>query len=296
LKKYSGFIVYAKLLLTAIFWGATFIAGRIVTQQVGPFSAAFIRFAIASICLMFLTWQLEGAIPKLRKSQILPVICLGITGVFIYNVLFFLGLRTVEAGRASVIIATNPVFISLFASLLFKEKLSRLQILGICISVIGAILVILKGDLKQLVQGSLGWGELFIFGCVVCWASYSLVGKWVMQSLSPLVSVTYSVLIGCIALIFPAVAEGIISDFIHFPWVVWIGLGYLAVFGTVLGFVWYYEGVHSIGPTKAGIFINLVPISAIILGIIILKEKVTLSLFIGTVLVILGVFWVNKKS
>ena len=69
----------------------------------------------------------------------------------------------------------------------------------------------------------------------------------------------------------------------------------MAVFGTVLGFVWYYEGVYSIGPTKAGIFINFVPISAIVLAVLILGEKITFSLIVGTILVILGVFWVNKK-
>ena len=112
------------------------------------------------------------------------------TGVFIYNVMFFLGLKTVEASRASVIVATNPVFIALFSSIIYKEKLSRLQLLGICISMIGAVLVIIRGDLKQLFQGNLGWGEMFIFCCVVCWVGYSLIGKWVMHTLSPLVSVT----------------------------------------------------------------------------------------------------------
>jgi len=294
-KNNSKPIVYIKLVLTAIFWGATFIAGRIVTQNAGPFSAAFLRFAIASVCLLFLTWQSEGLLPRLRKKQIIPVIFLGMTGVFLYNVMFFIGLKTVEASRASVIIATNPVFIALFSSIIYKEKLSRLQLLGIFISVIGAVLVIVRGDLKQLFQGDLGQGEVFIFCCVVCWVSYSLIGKWVMHTLSPLVSVTYSALIGCAALLFPALIEGIAADLVHFPWVVWIGLGYLAVFGTVLGFVWYYEGVYIIGPTKAGIFINFVPISAIVLAVLILGEKITVSLIIGTILVILGVFCVNKN-
>ncbi len=296
MKSYSRFIVYVKLILTAIFWGGTFIAGRIVTQQVAPFSAAFIRFVMASVCLLVVIWQTEGSLPRLQKNQILPVIFLGMTGVFVYNIMFFLGLKTVEASRASVIIATNPVFIALFSSILYKEKLSRLQMLGICISVIGAVLVIVRSDLRQLFHGNLGWGELFIFFCVVCWVSYSLIGKWVMHTLSPLISVTYSVCIGCAALLFPALAEGIVKNLVHFPWTVWAGLGYLAVFGTVLGFVWYYEGVHSIGPTKAGIFINFVPISTLVLAVLILNEKITFSLILGTVLVILGVFWVNKKS
>ena len=74
----------------------------------------------------------------------------------------------------------------------------------------------------------------------------------------------------------------------------WMGLLYLGLFGTVLGFVWYNEGVYHIGPTRASQFINLIPITSIGLGFLILGEDITFSLVIGSVLVISGVYLTNR--
>jgi drug/metabolite transporter (DMT)-like permease len=118
LHKGSLLFVYIKLFLAAVFWGGTFIAGRVVAKDVGPFAASFLRFAIASVFLLFITWRVDGKLPAIKKAQIIPIILLGMTGVFAYNVLFFKGLKIIEAGRASLIIANNPIFITLFASCL----------------------------------------------------------------------------------------------------------------------------------------------------------------------------------
>ena len=152
-------LIYLKLLLTAIFWGGTFVAGRSLVQNVGPFSAAFFRFAVASVFLVALTWKMEGKLAFLKSSQILPVLLLGLTGVFLYNLFFFKGLKLIEAGRAAIIIANNPIFIAVFSAIFFKEKLGAVKIAGILISVSGAIVAISRGNLAQLLQGNLGWGE-----------------------------------------------------------------------------------------------------------------------------------------
>ncbi len=128
-------LVYVKLILTAIFWGGTFIAGRVVAKDVGPFSAAFFRFFIASIFLVLFTYKIEGKLPVLKKGQIFPVFLLGMTGVFLYNVFFFKGLKIIHAGRAAVIIAGNPILITLFSAYFFKEKLSLIKVIGIILSV-----------------------------------------------------------------------------------------------------------------------------------------------------------------
>lgn len=80
-------LIYIKLILTAIFWGGTFIAGRAVAKDVGPFSAAFFRFAIASSFLFLLIWRIDGKLFLPKKRQMVPVIILGLTGVFTYNYL-----------------------------------------------------------------------------------------------------------------------------------------------------------------------------------------------------------------
>ena len=289
-------LIYVKLLLTAFFWGGTFIAGRQVAETVGPFSAAFLRFAVASLFLLAYTWKVEGKIPIISRSQIIPALLLGMTGVFAYNVFFFKGLRLIEAGRAAVIIANNPVFIAIFSALFFKEKLNWIRSTGILISVTGAVVVISRGQLQNLWAGGFGWGELLIFGAVLSWVSFSLIGKKILADLSPLVSVFYASTIGAAALFPPAVIEGMFTDVNYYTAFDWISIVYLGFFGTVLGFVWYYQRIKMIGPTRAGLFINFVPVSAIILAFFILDEPITVSLFAGTILVVTGVYLTNKHS
>lgn len=288
--------IYLKLLLTAIFWGGTFVAGRLVAQNVGPYSIAFLRFTIASILLLLLTWRIEGKLPKLQKSQIIPVILLGLIGIFAYNVMFFKALKIITAGRASLIIATCPIFITICSAIFFKEKIRLVKGIGIAISVCGAIIVISKGNLSRILEGGLGLGELYIFCCVLSWVTYSLIGKVVMKNLSPLASVSYSATVGAIALLVPALFEGLVQNIVNQSALDWLCISYLGVFGTVIGFVWYYQGVERIGPTKAGLFINFVPISAILCAFFILKEPITLSLAIGAVLVISGVYLTNRNT
>jgi drug/metabolite transporter (DMT)-like permease len=288
-------MIYIKLILTAIFWGGTFIAGRVVAKDVGPFSAAFFRFFIASIFLILFTYKIEGRLPSLQKKQIIPVFLLGMTGVFLYNVFFFKGLKIIHAGRPAVIIAGNPIFITLLSAYFFKEKLNLIKVIGIILSVTGAVIVITKGSFTEIATGAVGWGEIFILGCVFSWVAYSLIGKVVMDGLSPLAAVSYSSVIGAFFLFFPAFFEGAMQNFRDYHLVDWVGMFYLGLFGTVIGFVWYYEGINKIGPMKARLFINFVPISAVVMAFLILDEPITLSLFIGTLLVCSGVYLTNKR-
>ena len=289
-------IIYGKLLLTAFVWGGTFIAGRILAAEVGPFSASFLRFAAATFFLAVFTWRIEGRLPRVDGRRIFPLILLAMTGVFAYNFFFFSGLQTIEAGRAAVIIACNPVFIALFSSLLFGEKLRPVALAGILLSVVGALTVITRGRVELLWAGGFGRGEALIFGCVLSWVAFSLIGKKVLSTLTPLVSILYATAIGALALLVPAVQEGMFDAIGGYTAGSWLAIGYLGFFGTALGFVWYYQGIRAIGPTRAGLFINFVPISAVLLAFAILGESITLSLFVGTVLVIAGVTLTNQRK
>lgn len=287
--------IYIKLFLTAVFWGGTFIAARVVAQDVGPFSASFLRFVVASLFLMIFTRHFEGKIPLLKLHQVIPVVLLGMTGVFAYNFFFFSGLKIILASRASLIIATNPIFIALFAFAFFGEKLHARNILGIFLCSSGAIVVISRGSPLMIFQGALGLGELYIIGCVISWVTYSLVGKVAMKDMSPMAAVTYSCIIGTIALFFPAYHEGMIGDIVNYTPVDWFGICYLGFFGSVIGFTWYYQGIKEIGAGRAGIFINFVPISAVILAYFILKENIDVSLIVGATMVISGAYLTNRR-
>ncbi len=288
--------IYVKLMLTALFWGGTFIAGKAIAESVDPFSAAFLRFAVASVLLFPLAWREEGRLPLIKRAQLIPLVFAGMTGVFAYNIFFLNGLKFITAGRASLIIAMNPVFISLSSVLFFKDRLTFVRGTGIVLSVFGAVIVISKGHPGSLFAAGLGLGELLILGGVASWAAFSLIGKILVKGLSPLISVSYSSLIGAAALFLPACFEGMLEEMFSYSLVDWTSILFLGIFGTVLGFVWYYEGIRKIGPTNAGQFINFVPISAVLLAFLILKEPITGSLLVGGLFVISGVYLTNMKS
>lgn len=289
-------IIYGKLVLTAIFWGGTFVAARVVAQDVGPFSASFLRFFTASLFLIVIIIMKEGRLPRLRRHQVIPVVLLGMTGVFAYNVFFFLGMQTIAAGRASLIVATNPIFISLLSALFFRQRLDAKKVMGIFLCLTGATIVISRGDPLSIFTGGVGWGDVYLLCCVASWVAYSLIGKVIMKDFSPLAAVTYSCLIGGAALLVPACLEGLSGRIGGFYPEDWIGILYLGFFGTVLGFFWYYEGIRAIGPSRASVFINFVPVSGVFFGWLMLDEAVNLSLLAGAALVMAGVYLTNRPS
>jgi drug/metabolite transporter (DMT)-like permease len=286
--------IYLQLLGVALVWGGTFVAGRVVAAEVPPFLAAFGRFAVASVAL--------GAIALRHPRQLRPpprrlwpwLLLLGLTGVFAYNVLFLVGLQTVPAGRGSLIIALNPVAISLASALLLGDRLSPLKLVGIALSLSGAAIAISNGNPLALLAGGFGRGDLALLGCVVSWCAYSLVGKIVMQTLSPLVATTYACGIGAIALGIPAAWEWAHTPNIIFSAATLGGIAYLGLLGSAVGFTAYYNGVRAIGLARASVFINGVPICAILLAALLLREPITPVLAIGAVLVVAGVTCTNR--
>jgi len=290
-------MIYLKLFLTAVFWGGTFIAGRVLAQEVEPWSGSFLRFLVASVCMFPLVRHFEGRLQNLQGKQFLLVFLSGMTGVLLYNVFFLTGMQTVQAGRASVIVASNPVLISLFAALLFRgERMTLLKAVGVALSVCGAVHVITRGNPGEILQGAIGRGELFIFGCVASWVSYSLIGKVVMRDVQPVSAVTYACLIGSAGLLPPALVEGVAGNLGSYSLSAWLSIVYLGFFGTCLGFIWYYEGIRQIGPSKAGVFINVVPISAVIMSFFLLGETIDVSLLTGGALVLAGICLTNLSA
>jgi drug/metabolite transporter (DMT)-like permease len=158
------------------------------------------------------------------------------------------------------------------------------------------MVVISNGRLAEFSGYGIGLGEVLIFGCVASWVAYSLIGKIAMGRLSPLVSVTYSSAAGALFLLPVALAKGLAQSVAGYSFADWASIFYLGFFGTVLGFYWYYQGIKWIGPMKSSVFINFVPISAIILAFFILDEPVTVSLLLGALLVVSGVYITNASE
>ncbi|MBC3920156.1 DMT family transporter [Undibacterium sp. CY18W] len=286
-----------KLVCVALFWGGTFIAGRLVAKEIPHMIAAFIRFSVASILLLLLAWRLEGGLPKLTRQQMHATFSLGATGIFLYNLCFFAALERMPAGRTALFVALNPIVTALALAMLFGERLSKIRWLGILIAFAGAAVVITRGDLLGAVHDlsqSVGKGELFMLAAICGWAAYTIIGRHALKGLSPIAATTYASLWGLLLLGIGAALEIPRFEPAHMSLQIIAALVYLGAFGTVIGFVWYYEGVKSIGPARTAVFNNLVPVFGISLGALILGEPILTSMIIGGLLVIAGVTLTNK--
>jgi drug/metabolite transporter (DMT)-like permease len=286
---------YLKLFLVALFFGSTFIAGRIMAANLPPFTSAFLRFLLASFFLVLFVFKIYGKFPRVNFSQFLLIIALALTGTAGYNFLFFSGLKFITASRASMIVSLNPSLITLLSILIFKDKFTKFKFAGIILSLIGALIVISQGDLQVILQGNIGWGELFLLECVVCWSSFAVLGKIIMKDLKPIIAITYACLVGTLMLVLPAYQEGVLQSFRQYGVEVWLSVFALGFLGTALAFTWFYEGIDKIGPSRAGIFINFVPVFATLMGVLILHEKLSSSLVIGAIFVVSGVYLTNYQ-
>ena len=286
--------VYAKLTLVAFVWGASFIAGRIVSAEMNAATAALWRYVVAATTLVAVAVVVERGLPRLTPKQWFGVFVLGMLGVVIYNLCFMYGLQTVPASRASLIIALNPAATLIGGALFLGEPLSRGRIVGIALALIGVAVELSGGNPMNLLARGPLFGELAMFGCVVAWAAYTLLGKRMLgEGVSSLAATTYAALAGTLLL----VALNAASGALHVPQAsskVWWCIAFIGVFSTALAYVWFYDGVRAIGPARTAVFINLVPVVAIALSVVLLGEKLLPSMLVGAALVVSGVFIINR--
>ncbi|GIZ50445.1 membrane protein [Noviherbaspirillum aridicola] len=291
--------VYLRLVLVALFWGGTFIAGRIVSRELPSMTAAALRFAVAVPLLVLLAWRLEGGLPRLTRKQLLMTFCLGLTGIFLYNICFFAALSRMPAGRTALFVALNPIVTALLLALLLGERLGRVKWVGIAIAFIGAAVVITRGDLAGAwrdISASIGLGELLMMCAVSSWAAYTIVGRFALDGLSPVAATAWASIWGLILLAAGAAFEAGGVDWRAVGWPVFLAIAYLGIFGTVIGFIWYYQGVKAIGPSRTAVFNNLVPVFGILLAALLLGEPVLLSMVMGGLLVVGGVTLTNRQG
>ena len=287
-----------KLVLVAGLWGGTFIAGRVLTQSLPLMTAAFCRFFVASILLVIVAVKMEGKLPLLNRDQILLTAVLGFTGIFLYNICFFGALAKMPAGRTSLFVSLTPIVTAILAGFIFSERLGLRRWIGIVVALLGAMVVITRGDLVggiTDISQSLGHGELMMFGAVFSWAAYTLISRKVLETLSPIVATTYGTLWGFLFLSIGAVEEFKDISWMLLDWHVWISVFFLGAFGTVLAFIWYNQGIQTVGPSRTAIFTNLVPAFGVLFSAVLLDEPILISMVVGGLIAILGVSLVNKK-
>ncbi|WP_223921365.1 DMT family transporter [Geobacter sp. AOG2] len=288
--------IYFKLVLTTFFWGGTFVAARFAVHEVPPLFAAACRFGIAAAVLLALVArqaQRRGEtfpVPR-NLREVLALSSLGLTGIFCYNAFFFSGLKLTGAANGSLIVAINPLLTAVLSAWWLRERIRPFQAAGLVVSLMGVGVIVTRGDVGAFRTLSFNHGDLLLLGAPLSWAVYSILGKRAMSTFSPLVATAYAALSGSLLLIPAAALEALGGAGPHrFSLLGWLAILQLALLGTVIGFVWWYEGVKTLGASRAALFVNLVPVFGTLLASLLLGERLGLPLLWGGTLVIAGVF------
>lgn len=283
-------IIYGMLTLATATWGSAFIAGKVAVQSFEPATVAFLRFFGAAILLFPIMWLTEKnpKKPTLKDYGLFAV--LGLTGIALYNICFFIATKQAPVIKSSLFIASNPVLIVLLSGLFLKEKITKNHIIGMVIALTGATFIITDGHILSLFQFGFEPIDFVLLGAVVSWALYSVVGKVVLRKFSSVESTTYAVAFGTIFLLPFASAETSWQDILQASSSTWIAIAHMSIFVTVVSFIMYYYGIKEVGAAKASIFINVMPVSAVLMATFFLDETFTLAHGIGAAFVLSGVY------
>lgn len=285
---------YLLLFLTTLFWAGNAVAGKLAVGHVSPMILSTIRWALASLLLApFAVSHLRHDWPRVRAS--FPVLAaLGIGGLAIFNIFFYLALTHTSAINVSIEQASIPMVIFLANFVFFSTRVSWAQLLGLALSVIGVALTASHGDLTRLFALDVNRGDALMLVAVLAYAFYSVMLRFkpaihwitlmfVMSVLATLASVPFALweLSGDSA-IWPDLTG-------------WAIIAYTAIFASLMAQVFYLRGVEFIGPNRAGVFINLVPVFGTVLSIAVLRETLYLYHVIAIVLVFGGI-WLAERS
>ncbi len=281
---------YLLLTLSALFWSGNFVLSRGMHAEIPPVSLAFWRWALALLIIAPFGLRRIYEQRELLKKHSRFMFFQGLLGVTGFNTLIYLAMQSTTAINAVLVNSCIPVVIVLISWLVYKERLSIKQFVGVLISLSGVLLIIAKGDVATLQHLSFNQGDLLVLVAAIVWAFYSANLRNYPAGLHPIAYLTGIMLIGLIFLFPCYLFELQIGKRMLLNLNTFLTVGYVALFASVLAFICWTRAIREVGANRAGPFIHLMPVFSTILAIIFLDESLVDYHVKGMILVFSGIF------
>lgn len=283
-------MAYLLLVLTPLFWAGNFVLGRAMHTVLPPVTMAGMRWSLA--LLLILPFVLPRLIQKRQmiRAHWKILVLLGLVGVASFNTLIYIGLTMTTATNATIMQSVIPVVILLITGLLLKEQVSLRQWMGVVLSLAGVLLLITQGELARVLSLSFGRGDIWIMAGVLSWACYSVLLRWKPDGLDGFTMFGVTVVVAVIALIPLAVWELQEATLPQWHWKPALTVVYMALFPSILAYLFWNRGVAELGAAKAGLFIHLMPLYGVLLSALFLGEQIHSYHIIGMMLIFTGIY------
>lgn len=285
------------LVLATLLWGGNFVIGRAVSDQIAPFSLAFLRWCTAFIIFAPIAYPHVKREWRTLWHHKWIVLLMAFTGVAAFNTLVYIGLHYTTSINASLMNSSTPIMIYLLSFLLLRERLALNQIIGTLISLAGVTFIIAKGNISSLASLNFNKGDMIVLIAVMCWSLYSLLVKKYATKLHGQANFLVTIALGIIMLLPFFIYEQFTTPH-AITWSVSTvsAIGYVGIFASIIAFLSWNSGVIQIGANRAGIFLNFIPVFATLFAVLFLNEQLAGFQLLGGIAVITGVLLCNYQK
>jgi drug/metabolite transporter (DMT)-like permease len=275
------------MLLVCLIWGVNFSVTKVAIGQMPALPFTAIRFVLASLLLWMVLRATEGPPAEAAPGAVRRLVILGLVGNTCYQLFFILGLAHTSATNSSLILATVPTVVAMFAGLLGLERITPRMWCGIALGTLGVVLVIATSGVEF--SASTVRGDLLTVLAVLCWAGYTVGLRSLPEGFSPLRVTTVTTIAGMPGLVLVGLPGLLVMRWDAVPTTAWAALAYATVLSLVVAYLLWNRSVQAVGGTRTAIYMCVTPLVAVGAAWVMLGEHARPLQAVGAVLIIAGV-------
>lgn len=257
-------LVYLLLATSAFFWGTNFVLAAPVLADLQPLWAASLRFALGAALMLVIAMRRGDKLGQLARQHWPAHVLLGLLGIVGFNLFFFYAMRETSPDNGALIMATNPLLTMLLATALLGERATARHLAALPVALAGVAVVVSQGNFLRLVHLQVNKGDLLMLCANLSWALFNVASRRFMPKGSPVGNTALMMCVGALAL--TTVAFSSHSPFVLPDLHASLALAIIVVGGTVIAYLFWGIGVQRIGAGQAALFLNLVPVFAILVS------------------------------
>ena len=283
-------------MLATFCWSGNFIVGKFATlSEIPPLTLNVFRWISVWFILIPFTYKEIFKNLSYIKKNWLVISFMGVITISTFNSVVYFALNYTQVINAVLMLSAIPAATIVLSSLMKIEKTNIFQLIGLLVSIVGIGSIISNGDFQKIISLDFNKGDIWMLVCVITWSLYSTLLKKNKFKFSQFTLIQLMVSVGILFLIPQFFYEKSIGLELNLDKNFFLILTYVAIFPAIAAYYFWQKGIELIGPNRASMFIQLMPLFSAVMAIIIFKEKFEMYHFVGAFFILSGIYLSNKK-
>ena len=288
--------VHAALFFVALIYAANYSLSKdVMPKYMGPFGIVTLRIVGAALFFAIIKYFVAPQDKIIGRADNLRTIICGVLGIGVNQLLFFSGLNLTSPISASLLQTIAPIVVVIASALLLSERITLPRVLGISVGMVGAGLLILGRNNQAAVYPQAPLGNLFILANATVFGIYLVLSAPLMRKYHAFTVLARVFLVGAFIAVPIGWRDAVQADYAHFPLYIWLEIGYMVVFLTILAYLLNNWALKYASPALLGVYIYPQPVLAVLIAVALGKDHLTWGKAGQAALIFLGVWLVSWK-